>query len=327
MKKSRLKKYTLDYQLRKEMLKQYIASMGNEKTEKLSKKEIEKYKEEFHKWYDKKDKKEQRILKKNFLRRNPEVNKAYKEAIRRKIAVCAGGILTIGSLTAFTWKLTKQPPTLETSKQVESDFDLVENRKTQEDLLVESQERQAYVESLPDFFEQVGNMSDDIERNNEIRDKTEEALSLAYNQKCMEDEEKGEVRYIEVTGTVIENLDAMQEVMGYQLETEQTQIDNLKQREREMKYYVFTLNGKRIAACTCQGEKIYGDINISFEDAAELIGKTKALQNGYTSKNRGAGESEDFIKDKENAYTTATRKIVEGQKDKNMQEELAKGRE
>ena len=309
------------------MLKQYIASMKDNKIEELSKEEIKKYKEEFQKWYDKKDKNEQRILKRNFLRKNEKIRREYKNTIWRRIAVCAGGILTIGSLTAFTWKLTKQPPTLETGKQVESNLDLVENRKTQEDLLAESQERQAYVESLPNFFEQVENMSDDIERNNEIRDKTEEALSLAYNQKCMEDEEKGEIRYIEVTGTVIENLDAMQEVVGYQLKTEQTQKNNLKQREKEMKYYEFTLNGKRIAACTWQGEKIYGDINVPFEDAAELIGKTKALQNGYISKNRGAGESEDFIKDKENAYTATTRKIVGEQRDKKMQEELAKGRE
>ncbi|MFR5189756.1 MAG: hypothetical protein ACLTEH_00505 [Clostridia bacterium] len=329
-KKSVLEKYTLKDQIEKQMLKSYIkeaASLRNKKVRDLSEKEIEARKEEFNQYYNGQSEKEKRKKRKNFLRKNKKLKAKYMEAVGKRIAICTGGVLAVGTLIAGAWKLAPNTQTIETNKQEEMASDLiVENRKNQETLIAEKEEREACMEGLPEFFEGLNWENNKEQRNNEIRHKTEEVLSLIYNQKCMEDE-AGKITYTEETGTIIKNLDAMKQVVNYQLKNEKVPIDEDRQKEEQMTYYVFSVNGREVAACTKQGERIYGDIYLSFENASELISRTKSLQDAYISRYRGVGESERFVKEKEEKYAAAIERVMGMEIGKEEQEQLANSRE
>lgn len=251
---------------------------------------------------------------KEYLSEHPKVKKQYiqkkKRAQKIKIGLALGGLATAVTIGGACMYLNKKQ-IAEPEKQA-IEYTLYEEPEIEEN-------------EYDKFFEEVRNIENTNRRDEEIVKFTKEKIAEAYNMKNPNNPITADsLQYLELNEYVVAHIDARGYDVSYDRISQREQYDK-KENEvlKQMTIYDFKIDGKTVAVYNKQGDEVKDtsieDYEPFFKDTVDLLDKTPKLQGAYKYRN-----SEYDISRLEDNYENAAEKLIEKQKEKEVNNEIVK---
>lgn len=254
---------------------------------------------------------------KEYLDEHPKVKKQYiqkKQSIKRvktvrNVLFGLGALTLVGVAGAKAYSNNKQSN--ETENQA-IEYTLYEEPEIEEN-------------EYDKFFEEVRNIENTNRRDEEIVKFTKEKIVEAYNMKKPNNAiTTDSLQYLELNEYVVAHIDARGYDVSYDRISQREQYDK-KENEvlKQMTIYDFKIDGKTVAVYNKQGDEVKDtsieDYEPFFKDTVDLLDKTPKLQGAYKYRN-----SEYDISRLEDNYENAAEKLIEKQKEKEVNNEIVK---
>lgn len=254
---------------------------------------------------------------KEYLDEHPKVKKQYiqkKQSIKRvktvrNVLFGLGALTLVGVAGAKAYSNNKQSN--ETENQA-IEYTLYEEPEIEEN-------------EYDKFFEEVRNIENTNRRDEEIVKFTKEKIVEAYNMKNPNNPITADsLQYLELNEYVVAHIDARGYDVSYDRISQREQYDK-KENEvlKQMTIYDFRIDGKTVAVYNKQADEVKDssikDYEPFFKDTVDLLDKTTKLQGAYKYRN-----SENDISRLEDNYENAAEKLIEKQKEKEVNDEIVK---
>ena len=250
---------------------------------------------------------------KEYLDEHPKVKKQYINKKRRmnriKFLIGAGVLTAAVGIGVYT--VSKHKQASEPEKQA-IEYTLYEEPEIEEN-------------EYDKFFEETRNIKNTENRDKEIVKFTKEKIVEAYNMKNPNNPITADsLQYLELNEYVVAHIDARGYDVSYDRISQREQYDK-KENEvlKQMTIYEFKIDGKTVAVYNKQGDEVKDtsteDYEPFFKDTVDLLDKTPKLQGAYKYRN-----SEYDISRLEDNYKNAVDKLIEKQKEKEVNNEIVK---
>lgn len=249
---------------------------------------------------------------KEYLSEHPKVKKQYINKKRRMKFLIGAGVLTAAAAVGVgVYSVSKHKQAPEPEKQA-IEYTLYEEPEIEEN-------------EYDKFFEETRNIKNTENRDKEIVKFTKEKIVEAYNIKNSNNPITADsLQYLELNEYVVAHIDARGYDVSYDRISQREQYDK-KENEvlKQMTIYEFKIDGKTVAVYNKQGDEVKDtsieDYEPFFKDTVDLLDKTPKLQGAYKYRN-----SENDISRLEGNYENAAEKLIEKQKEKEVNNEIVK---
>lgn len=250
---------------------------------------------------------------KEYLDEHPKVKKQYinkKRRMNRIKFLIGAGVLT-AAVGVGVYTVSKHKQASEPEKQA-IEYTLYEEPEIEEN-------------EYENFFEEVRNIENTNKRDDEIVKNTKQKIVEAYNMKNPNNQiTVDSLQYLELNEYVVAHIDARGFDVSYDRISQREQYDK-KENEvlKQMTIYDFRIDGKTVAVYNKQADEVKDssikDYEPFFKDTVDLLDKTTKLQGAYKYRN-----SENDISRLEDNYENAAEKLIEKQKEKEVNDEIVK---